>query len=178
MLDNPVAHLNLGDLLLSLAESQADPARAKPLFERAVEEYNRVLKVQPALVEAVNNKAWVLHTYLGRSQQALDLTQGLLKRVNPATLPASSTTPSGPSRKRWAATATPRQSYQSGLRKSPDHPVLNYHSASCWPAIGTAPPGPGATSSKALANRDQLSPAMVQDAEHLVQQLGAPIRGN
>ena len=87
MLDNPVAHLNLGDLLLSMAESQADQGRAKPLFERAVEEYDRVLKLQPAQVEAVNNKAWVLHTYLGRSQEALELTQDLLKRAHPATLP-------------------------------------------------------------------------------------------
>ena len=87
MLDNPVAHLNLGDLLLSLAESQSDPRLARPLFERAVAEYDQVLKVQPTQVEAANNKAWVLHTYLGRSQQAFELLQSLMKQVNAAALP-------------------------------------------------------------------------------------------
>ena len=49
---------------MSLAESQPDTREARPLFERAVAEYDRVLKVQPTQVEAANNKAWVSHTYL------------------------------------------------------------------------------------------------------------------
>ena len=70
MLDSVVAHLNLGDLLLSLAESRPDRTHARPLFVRAVDEYDKVLKLQPGQIEAVNNKAWVLHMYLERSQEA------------------------------------------------------------------------------------------------------------
>ena len=65
-LDTPAAHLNFGDLLLTIAESQSDPSRARASFERAVEQYDLVLKAQPNSVEAVNNKAWILHTYLGK----------------------------------------------------------------------------------------------------------------
>ena len=58
------AHINLGDLLLSIAESQPDPPEAKAAFAKAVEQYDLVLKVQPNSIEAVNNKAWILHSYL------------------------------------------------------------------------------------------------------------------
>jgi tetratricopeptide (TPR) repeat protein len=43
LLDTPVAHLNYGDLLLSIAETTADLAQAKPVFQQAVEQYDRVL---------------------------------------------------------------------------------------------------------------------------------------
>ena len=44
LLDSPVSHLNLGDLLLSLAESQPEADKARPYFERAVQQYDLVLK--------------------------------------------------------------------------------------------------------------------------------------
>src|SRR5262249_19207366 len=72
-LDTPGAHLAYGDLLLSIAEGQHDEAQARAVFTRAVEQYDIVLKSQPKSVEAVNNKAWILHMYLGQSQQALEL---------------------------------------------------------------------------------------------------------
>ena len=77
-LDSPSAHLNLGDLLLTLAETQTDPERGAS-FERAVSEYDMVLKKQPNSIEAVNNKAWILHSYLGQTRQALELVLGLAK---------------------------------------------------------------------------------------------------
>ena len=46
-----------------------------------------MLKSQPNSVEAVNNKAWILHTYLDQSRQALELVLDLQKRVNSAALP-------------------------------------------------------------------------------------------
>ena len=107
MLDSVVAHLNLGDLLLSLAESQPDRTRARPLFVRAVDEYNRVLKLQPGQIEAVNNKAWVLHMYLERSQEALEVMKEVLKHADPSRFClASSSTRSGTSRRRWVAPMT------------------------------------------------------------------------
>src|SRR5262249_22541430 len=86
-LDSPAAHLSFGDLLLTIAESQSDRPTARGIFERAVDQYDRVLKAQPHSVEAVNNKAWIPHTYLDQSQKALDLVLDLQKRVNAAALP-------------------------------------------------------------------------------------------
>jgi predicted Zn-dependent protease len=178
MLDNPVAHLNLGDLLLSLAESRPDPKQARPLFERAVVEYDQVLKVQPTNVEAANNKAWVLHTYLGRSQQALELAQGLMKHVNPSALPGEFYDTLGAIQEALGRRGDAEQSYQSGLAKSPDHPVLNYHFGKLLAADRTRTGRARGYLAKALEGRDQLSPAMAQDAEGLVRQLGRSISGN
>ena len=71
-LDTPAAHLNFGDLLLAIAESQSDANQARAALTRAVAQYDLVLKSQPNSVEAVNNKAWILHTYLGQTQKALE----------------------------------------------------------------------------------------------------------
>ena len=65
-----------------------------------------------------------------------------------------------------------------GLRKAPEHPVLNYHYGKLLAKGGSRAARAKGHLSKALANRDQLGPEMARDAEHLVQQLGAPIRGN
>jgi tetratricopeptide (TPR) repeat protein len=178
MLDTPVAHLNLGDLLLSLAESQPEPARARPVFARAVEEYDRVLKAQPGLVEAVNNKAWVLHTYLDRSQEALELSQGLLKRANPASLPGEFYDTLGAIQAAMGRDGDAEASYLRGLEKAPEHPVLNYHLGKLLSRSRTRAARAKGYLSKALANRGQLAPEMARDAEQLAQQLGNPIRGN
>ena len=122
-----MAHLNLGDLLLSLAESQADPSLSPPAVQRAVAEHDEVLKVQPTQVEAANNKAWVLHTYLGRSQQAFELLQSLMKQVNAAALPGELYDTLGAIQETLGRRSDAEQSYQSGLTRSPNHPVLNYH---------------------------------------------------
>ncbi len=86
-LDSAAAHLNLGDLLLAIAESQSDPATARETFEHAVEQYDCVLKVQPNSIQAVNNKAWILHSYLHQSSKALELAVDLRKRVSASVLP-------------------------------------------------------------------------------------------
>ena len=56
----PAAHINLGDLLLSIAESEPDSTKAKASFAKAVEQYDLVLKVVPNSIEAINNSV-VLH---------------------------------------------------------------------------------------------------------------------
>jgi cellulose synthase operon protein C len=178
MLDNPVAHLNLGDLLLSLAESQPDPNQARPLFERAVAEYDRVLKVQPTQVEAANNKAWVLHTYLRRSQQAFELLQSLMKHVNPSAMPGELYDTLGAIQEALGRRGDAEQSYQSGLARSPDHPVLNYHFGKLLAADRSRTARARGYLAKALEGRNQLSPAMIKDAELLVVQLSRSISGN
>ena len=177
-LDTPVAHLNLGDLLLSMAEGQPDQSRARALFEQAIQEYDRVLKVQPSQVEAVNNKAWVMHAYLGRSDEAMALMQGLLQRVNAEVLPGEFYDTLGAVNEALGRRGDAEKSYLKGLDKTPDHPVLNYHFGKLLSADRNRTTRAKGYLAKALASRDQLSPAMASDAEGLVKQLSRSISGN
>ena len=126
-LDTPAVHLNYGDLLLSLAEDSKDRAEARGYFERAVGQYDLVLKSQANSIEAINNKAWILHTYLGESRQALTLARGLADRVDPAVLPGEFFDTLGAIQEALGLSRDAEDSFSKGLRKAPDHPVLNYH---------------------------------------------------
>ena len=109
---------------------RASPTRtaARETFEQAVEQYDLVLKVQPNSIEAVNNKAWILHTYLGRVQEALELVRRPAEaRRRRRRCPASSSTPWVRSRNRSARPRDAEQSYLDGLKKDPENPVLNFH---------------------------------------------------
>jgi tetratricopeptide (TPR) repeat protein len=175
-LDAPLVHLNYGDLLLSIAEATKDTNQAKAYFRQAVEQYDLVLKTQANSVEAINNKAWILHTYFGRSVEALDLASSLLQRVDPATLPGEFYDTLGAIQEATGRTRDAEDSYTKGLRRSPDHPVLNYHMAKLISAdrrrAGKATP----YLTKANAGRKRLSQAMVDDLDSMMQRLS--IRGN
>jgi len=177
MLESPTAHLNLGDLLLSIAESRNDSA-ALPLLERAVEQYDRVLKLVPNSVEAINNKAWVLHTHLGRSPQALELATGLLNRVDPAKLPGEFFDTLGFIQEGMGQLQDAEQSYLQGLKRAPDHPMLNYHYGRLIAADTERASRAKGYLARALAGRDQLSPAMAEEADRILRQLGPGIKGN
>ncbi len=174
-LDLPSAHLNLGDLLLTLAETQTDPQRGATL-QRAVSEYDIVLKKQPNSIEAVNNKAWILHSYLGQTRQALELVLALQKRVNAAALPGEFYDTLGSIQESVGKTREAEQSYLSGLKKAPEHPVLNFHFGKMIAAdssrLGKARP----YLKKALDSRDRLSPLMTQEATSLVRQIDGNMR--
>jgi tetratricopeptide (TPR) repeat protein len=175
-LDAPIVHLNYGDLLLSIAEGTPDAAKARPFFRDAVEQYDVVLKASANSVEAINNKAWILHSYLGQSPQALELASGLLKRVDPATLPGEFFDTLGAIQEALGRTGDAEDSYSKGLRKSPDHPVLNYHMGKLVAADRRRASKAGNYLEKALAGRDHLSPAMASDLESVLQKLR--VRGN
>ena len=121
------AHLGLGDLLLTMSEAQTDQARARKLLDRALGEYDAILAAQPNLVEAVNNKAWILHSYLDRSQDALTLAQNLAERVDPSDLPGEFYDTLGSIQETLGQKAEAEESYRKGLSKTPEHPVLNFH---------------------------------------------------
>lgn len=177
-LNNVVAHLNLGDLLLSMAEGQPAADQARPLFERAVSEYDKVLKLQPDQIEAVNNKAWILHSYLGRGQEAVELAEGLLARVDATRLPGEFHDTLGAIQEALGRRDEAEKSYQTGLAKAPDHPVLNYHYGKMLAGDGNRTLRAKTHLAKALAGKRQLTPAMAQDAEGLVKQLSQSIKGN
>ncbi len=176
MLDSPVAHLNLGDLLLSMAESQPETDKARPYFERAVQQYDLVLKAQPTSIEAVNNKAWVMHSSLGQSQQAFELTQDLVKRVNPAALPGEFYDTMGAIQEAVGRPTDAEQSYLEGLNRSPDLAVLHYHYGKLIAADKNRGSRAKDHLAKAIAAREQLSPVMAEDAVRLVQEIGEEVR--
>jgi len=168
-LDTPAAHLNFGDLLLTFAESQSDLSRARASFERAVEQYNLVLKAQPNSVQAVNNKAWILHSYLGKSQTALDMVLDLRKRVNAALLPGEFYDTLGAIQESIGQTGDAEQSFLEGLKRSPENPVLNFHFGKLILSDRDRASKARTYLNKALHNRDRLSPPMAKEAVRLVQ---------
>jgi cellulose synthase operon protein C len=126
-LDTITARLNLGDLLLTLSEAQADPEQARQFQDRALAEFDKILTIQPNTVAAVNNKAWILHRYKHDSKKALELAQGLLQRVSPSTLPGEFYDTLGSIQEAMSRPKDAEESYKKGLGKLPEHPVLNLH---------------------------------------------------
>ena len=86
-----------------------------------------MLQSQPNSVEAINNKAWILHTYLDQSRQALELVLALQKRVNSAALPGEFYDTLGSIQESIGKVRDAEQAYIDGLKKAPEHPVLNFH---------------------------------------------------
>ncbi len=165
-LDAPPVHLNYGDLLLSIAEEARDPDQARTYFQRAVAQYDLVLKSQASSIAAVNNKAWILHKHLGDSRGALALALGLLKRSDPATLPGEFFDTLGSVQEATGSAHDAEDSYARGLRKEPDHPVLNFHMGK----LLLAEHNRKAISylEKAYASRNRLSPKMADEVASLM----------
>lgn len=167
-LDSPAAHLHYGDLLLTIAERETNAAEARGHFEGAVEQYALVLKTQPNSVEAVNNQAWILHSYLGQTKKALELVLALRKRVEARRLPGEFYDTLGAIQESLGQAREAELSYLDGLKRSPDHPVLNFH----FGKLISGDPGRVQKAksylNKALAARDRLSPNMAQEADRLI----------
>ncbi len=170
-LDTPQAHLNLGDLLLSIAESRPRGPQATTDLNRAIAEYDKVVKADPNSIEAVNNKAWILHTYLGQSEKALEIVLGLRSRVRPASLPGEFDDTLGSIQEAVGQTRAAEESYLDGLRKAPDHPVLNFHLGKLISADPRRAAKARAYLDKALTARDRLTPSMVQEADGILRRL-------
>jgi predicted Zn-dependent protease len=122
-----VVSLTLGDILLAIAESRPPVEAARPHFERAVEAYTRVLSDEPDSIEAINNKAWILHRYLGQNALALELAESYARRADPDALPAEFLDTLGAIQLAAGKVEEAESSFQDGLRKQPEHPFLNYH---------------------------------------------------
>jgi len=170
-LDTPAAQLNLGDLLLSIAETQSDPNQARASLTRAVAQYDRVLKLQPDSVEAVNNKAWILHTYLGQTPNALEMVLALRQRVSAAALPGEFFDTLGAIQESVGQTGNAEQSYLEGLKKSPKNPVLNFHLGKLIANDRGRAGKARSHLNTALAAGDRLSPPMKGEAVRLVELL-------
>lgn len=177
-LDSPAAHLALGDLLLSIAEKNATDGSARKTFTEAVAEYDRVLAAVPDSIEAVNNKAWILHTYLGKSREALDLVVALRDRAIPVTLPCEFFDTMGAIQEAVGKAAEAESSYTEGLKKDDRNAVLNFHFARLLAADRSRASKARMHLGKALAARDRLTPAMADEADGLMRKLGGSIKAN
>lgn len=173
--DAPVVHLTFGDLLLSMAEASRNPEQAQGYFRRAVDEYDRVLKLQANSIEAVNNKAWILHTQLHETDKALELAAGLMMRVDPSILPPEFFDTLGAIQQDKGKTREAEATYQRGLTKAADHPVLNYRMAKLLSTDRSRARQMGDYLKKARDGRARLSPAMASDLDSLA---SLSIRGN
>lgn len=122
----PGAWLNQGGILLAMAEASPQ-ANRQQVLEEAITAYDNVLTKAPDAVEAVNNKAWILHHYLARHQSASELVESFIRRADPARLPAEFDDTVGSIRESVAQIREAEKAYASGLAKSPAHAMLNYH---------------------------------------------------
>ncbi len=171
-LNSTAARLALGDLLLTLSESQGDAIRARQLQDRALAEYDTVLATQPDLIDAVNNKAWILHSYHGQSQAALELALGLLQKVDPNSLPGEFYDTLGSIQEDLGQAKDAEESYKKGLGKSPEHPVLNYHMGRLMLADKARARKAGDYLKVAEAARDRLPAPLADKLDSLLQQVG------
>ena len=171
-MDSVAARLNLGDLLLTQSESQSDPEKASQLQDRALAEYNKILAGQPNVIEAVNNKAWILHSYRNQSKAALELAQGLLQRVDPNTLPGEFYDTLGSIQEELKRPKDAEESYKKGLGKSPEHPVLNYHMGRLMAADKSRARKAADYLKVAQAGSDRLPAAMAGDLSSLLKKVG------
>jgi len=169
----PAAHLSYGDLLLSAAEAEADAARARDLFRQAVAQYDLVLKAQPASVEAVNNKAWILHRHLGDDKAALALAEGLIGRVSdPSALPGEFYDTLGEIQESLGRARDAEVSYAKGLDKAPDLPVLNFHMGRLVAADRSRAEAAADYLQKARRAGDRLRPADRAKVADLLAEIG------
>ena len=163
-----VAHLNYADLLLGRAESLVDSAPNSRLFEQAAAEYDAVLAQNANSVEAINNKAWILHQYLDRNAEALAVAEGLVKRVDPSVLPPDFFDTLGSIQEAMNRTQAAEGSYAEGLRRASEHPILNYHMGRLLSADRNRSSGAVPYLKKARAAREVLPPQMADEVESLL----------
>ena len=121
-LDTPLVHMNYGDILLSLAERAGDAGAVKSYCERAVEQYDLVLKTQANSVEAVNNKAWILHSYSTTTRRRSSWRTAFSAGSIPRSSLGSSSTHSAPSKRRWATPAARRSLTRRASARRPTTP--------------------------------------------------------
>jgi tetratricopeptide (TPR) repeat protein len=177
-LDSPAAHRALGDILLAVAEGQPTTDAGRKAFVESVAEYDRVIKAVPDSVEAVNNKAWILHTYLDKSREALEIALALQKRAAPVALPCEFYDTLGAIQESVGKSRDAEASYLEGLKKDPRNPALNYHFARLLAADPARATKAKSYLAKALTDRGRLSPTMAREADQLGERLNGSIRGN
>ena len=163
--------LTAGDIMLALAEQEADEALAGDDFRAAVGYYDRALDLNADSIEAINNKAWILHRYLGDDPGALALIDRYLSRAEHRSLPAELYDTLGSIQQSLGKVTEAERSFAEGLRRQSNDPMLNYHmgrlialdrdrSARALPYLR-----------KAQDVRDQLPPDALSEIESILERV-------
>ena len=97
--------------------------------------------------------------------------------MNPVALPAEFYDTLGSIQQAVGLTREAEQSYLSGLRKSENHAVLNYHFGKMIAGDPSQALKAKAHLNKAIASRDKLAPPMAEEAMHLIQVIDQQRRG-
>ncbi len=161
-LDQPMVHLTVGDILLACAEQNAKSAEAQAWFNQAIDHYDKVLAARPQSIEAINNKAWILHRYLNRNDEALKVANAA-NDADPATLPADFHDTLGAILEAAGKHREAESSYARGLRIAPDHPVLNFHMGRLLKRLGKDANRADTCLAKAAAARAELPSDMAAE---------------
>jgi cellulose synthase operon protein C len=167
-IDRPGVHMAYGGILLAKAEAMPSSADSIDVFTKAIEQYDAVLKAEPNAVEAVNNKAWILHHHLKRDSQALAVAEGLAKTAPNGSLPAEFYDTLGSIQEAMKQVVKAEASYDAGLRRMPEHATLNYHMGKLLLADPKRAAKAAGCLEKARANRAKLSPEMAKDLDELI----------
>ncbi|QDV37118.1 tetratricopeptide repeat protein [Tautonia plasticadhaerens] len=172
LLENPMVFTTHGDILLSHAESQDDPGRARGLLEEAVAMYDKVLAIDSKSIEAINNKAWILHRHFKQDREALELAEGLLGRVERRTLPAEFFDTLGSIQQAVGRQKDAEESFSEGLKQSPDLAVLNFHMGRLIAEDRERSARAGQYLARAWEARGQLSPEEIEELQTLRDRVG------
>ena len=167
-LDAPAVHMTYGDILLTRAEAAADAGLARADFVKADAEYTRVIRAQGNAVEAINNKAWILHRYLNDNPAALELAEGLARRAGTAGLPAAFLDTLGAIQATAGKPRDAEQSYLLGLKKEPELAMLNYHMGKLLAADKSRSARAAEYLAKARVNAAGLPPAVVAEVDEML----------
>jgi predicted Zn-dependent protease len=167
-IDQPAVHLVYGSILLALAEQTPKLASSQEMFVKAVEQYDAVLKAVPFSIEAVNNKAWILHKYLRLNAEALRTAEPIVDKAKKGSLPAEFYDTLGSIQESMNLLLKAEESYDLGLRKSPDHATLNYHMGKLLSKDPKTAPKAIRYLEKAKTERAKLAPEMIEDLDGLM----------
>lgn len=168
--DTAGAWMNQGGILLNMADA-APEAQRKSLLEEALAAYDKVLAKSPNAVEAVNNKAWILHHYLARHNSASEVVETFLKHADAAQIPAEFDDTVGSIRESVAQTREAEKAYAIGLAKAPNHSVLNYHMGRLLSRDPGRKSNAVAYLQKALTGSQKLDDTDLKDVQRILSEL-------
>ncbi len=171
-MENGMVQMTRGDILLAIAESTDYDGEARPYFEEAVKAYRNVLALNADSIEAVNNIAWILHAYLDRDREAIELAEGLADRLDRRRLPPEFLDTLGAIQMAVGRTEEAESTLKLGIQQSPDHPVLNYHMGRLIAMDPTRTARAERYLRRALDGRERLNEAMIRDTESLLERVG------
>ena len=153
-----------------MAESGPE-AQSRERFEQSIAAYDKVLQKAPDSIEAVNNKAWILHHHLGRHESAAQVVDAFLKRTDPSRVPAEFDDTVGSIREAVARNREAEESFATGLSKAPAHPMLNFHMG----RLLSRDPGRRSNArtylERALSSPDRLDETTVAEARRILSDL-------